>query len=79
MLFRSQVRVHLESAGHPVFGDPVYGRGRPDGGLGRQFLHAYRLAFTHPETGEDMCFESPLPDDLEAALADARARAGGAG
>jgi len=74
-----QVRVHLESAGHPVLGDPVYGRGRPDHGLGRQFLHAYRLEFDHPETGEHLSFESPLPTDLEAALAAARARAAGDG
>lgn len=74
-----QVRVHLESAGHPVFGDPVYGRGRPDHGLGRQFLHAYRLEFAHPLTGEPLRFESPLPADLQAALDDARARAGGSG
>lgn len=74
-----QVRVHLEAAGHPVFGDPVYGRGRPAHGLERQFLHAHRLAFAHPETGEDLVFESALPPDLEAALAGARARAGGAG
>ena len=71
-----QVRVHLESAGHPVFGDPVYGRGRPDHGLGRQFLHAYRLGFTHPVTGSEVQLESPLPADLEDALAAARARAG---
>lgn len=70
-----QVRVHLESAGHPVLGDPVYGRGRADHGLGRQFLHAYRLGFDHPETGEHLSFESPLPADLQAALDDARARA----
>lgn len=74
-----QVRVHLESAGHPVFGDPVYGRGRPDHGLGRQFLHAYRLDLDHPVTGEHLAFESPLPDDLEGALEAARARAGASG
>jgi 23S rRNA pseudouridine1911/1915/1917 synthase len=74
-----QVRVHLESAGHPVFGDPVYGRGRPDHDLGRQFLHAYKLSFTHPFGGREMAFESPLPDDLEAALRAARCRAGAAG
>jgi 23S rRNA pseudouridine1911/1915/1917 synthase len=74
-----QVRVHLESAGHPVFGDPVYGRGRPDHGLGRQFLHAYRLGLDHPVTGDPLAFESPLPADLERALADARARAARSG
>ena len=74
-----QVRVHLESAGHPVVGDPVYGMGRDPRGLSRQFLHAYQLAFRHPMTGEDLRFESPLPADLAAALADARAQAGAAG
>jgi 23S rRNA pseudouridine1911/1915/1917 synthase len=70
-----QVRVHLEHAGHPVLGDPVYGRGRHAQGLSRQFLHAHRLGFRHPATGEDMLFESPLPSDLEGALAAARNRA----
>ncbi len=74
-----QVRVHLENAGFPVLGDPVYGRGRPDHGLGRQFLHAYRLAFPHPVTGEAVALESPLPADLAAALAGARARSAEAG
>ncbi len=74
-----QVRVHLEAAGFPVVGDPVYGQGRPSRGLDRQFLHAYRLALPHPETGEEMAFESPLPDDLAAVLDDARLAAGEAG
>jgi 23S rRNA pseudouridine1911/1915/1917 synthase len=74
-----QVRVHLEHAGHPVLGDPVYGRGRHAQGLSRQFLHAHRLGFTHPVTGEAMQFESPLPADLESALAAARDRMAGAG
>jgi len=74
-----QVRVHLEAAGHPVVGDPLYGQGRAAHGLERQFLHAYRLGLPHPETGEDLSFESPLPDDLEAALAAARVRAAEAG
>ena len=74
-----QVRVHLESARHPVVGDPLYGQGRAAFGLERQFLHAYRLRLPHPETGEDLSFESPLPPDLEAALAAARVRAALAG
>jgi 23S rRNA pseudouridine1911/1915/1917 synthase len=73
-----QIRVHLESVGHPVVGDRVYGR-RPDTlGLDRQFLHSARLAFPHPLTGEPVEVESPLPDDLRAALERAR-RAAGAG
>ncbi len=74
-----QVRVHLEAAGHPVLGDPVYGRGRDTHGLERQFLHAYRLSLVHPETGQDLAFESALPVDLERALQEARGRAGTAG
>ncbi len=67
-----QIRVHLESVGHPVVGDRVYGRREESLGLERQFLHAARLAFPHPETGEPIEVESPLPHDLELALARAR-------
>lgn len=74
-----QVRVHLESAGFPVAGDPVYGQRRPALGLDRQFLHAYRLALPHPETGEELAFESVLPPDLAAVLDEARRRAAEAG
>src|SRR4051794_24612343 len=67
-----QIRVHLLAIGHPVAGDPEYGHaGRL--GLTRQFLHARRLAFTHPVTGEAIVVESPLPDDLRQALDRARA------
>lgn len=61
-----QIRVHMAALGFPVAGDPVYGR--PGYGLRRQFLHASYLAFDHPFTGERFECESPLPDDLEAAL-----------
>jgi 23S rRNA pseudouridine1911/1915/1917 synthase len=62
-----QIRVHMAAIGHPVCGDPVYGvAGRY--GLNRQFLHAQRLAFAHPVTGEPLDVRSPLPDDLLAAL-----------
>ncbi len=67
-----QIRVHLEAVGLPVAGDPLYGVGG-DLELRRQFLHAARLAFPHPITGERVAVESPLPDDLAAALATARA------
>jgi 23S rRNA pseudouridine1911/1915/1917 synthase len=71
-----QIRVHMAAIGHPVSGDPQYGvRGRY--GLARQFLHAQRLAFTHPVTGSQLDVRSPLPDDLAAALALARAQPGG--
>jgi 23S rRNA pseudouridine1911/1915/1917 synthase len=67
-----QIRVHLAAIGLPVSGDAQYGV-RGDLGLSRQFLHAYRLRFRHPVTGEDVDVTSPLPADLEAALARARA------
>jgi 23S rRNA pseudouridine1911/1915/1917 synthase len=67
-----QIRVHLEAIGLPVAGDPVYGR-PGELGLERQFLHAARLAFPHPVTGERVETESPLPPDLVAALERARA------
>jgi len=68
-----QIRVHLEAIELPVAGDPVYG-GAGDLGLERQFLHAGRLAFDHPFTGERVEAESPLPPDLAGALERARGR-----
>ncbi len=65
-----QIRVHLAAIGLPVAGDRVYGA--PEPGLGRQFLHANRLAFVHPVTGAPVAVISPLPDDLDAALENAR-------
>jgi 23S rRNA pseudouridine1911/1915/1917 synthase len=68
-----QIRVHLAAIDLPVVGDPVYGV--PEPAFGRQFLHANRLAFTHPFTSERVEVESPLPDDLAGYLE--RLRAGG--
>lgn len=62
-----QIRVHLQAIGHPVCGDPEYGSAGTLG-LERQFLHARRLAFDHPITGERIEVVSPLPADLQAAL-----------
>jgi 23S rRNA pseudouridine1911/1915/1917 synthase len=62
-----QIRVHLAAIDLPAAGDPVYGRPH-ELGLERQFLHAARLAFDHPFTGERLDVESPLPQDLQAAL-----------
>jgi 23S rRNA pseudouridine1911/1915/1917 synthase len=62
-----QIRVHLQAIGHPVAGDPEYGGARALG-LERQFLHATRLAFAHPITGEPVDVSSPLPPDLQSAL-----------
>ena len=62
-----QIRVHLQSIGHPVAGDPEYGTAGLLG-LERQFLHAARLAFDHPRTGVRIDVTSPLPQDLVSAL-----------
>ena len=71
-----QIRVHLASIGHPVAGDPVYATGivrRGPGGLERLFLHAWKLEFLSPGSGRLVRCEAPLPDALEAVLADLRA------
>lgn len=66
-----QIRVHLSSAGLPLVGDTIYGRARgSEAGLGRPALHAARLGFDHPRTGERLVFDAPLPDDLIAWMAD---------
>jgi 23S rRNA pseudouridine1911/1915/1917 synthase len=65
-----QIRVHLAAIGLPVVGDPVYGV--PDPALRRQFLHATRLAFEHPFTGDRVDVDSPLPADLQGYLAELR-------
>jgi 23S rRNA pseudouridine1911/1915/1917 synthase len=66
-----QIRVHLAAIDLPVVGDRVYGVA--DKALARQFLHAQRLAFDHPFTGERIEVESPLPSDLQAFLGGLRA------
>lgn len=76
-----QIRVHLSHVGHPVVGDPVYLRRIPAAAKGvaapirnllldfpRQALHAARLGFKHPRTGETLCFETPVPPDMQALL-----------
>lgn len=76
-----QIRVHLADAGHPLLADEVYGGTRrearlPEGdpvraaaaAVGRQALHAARLAFEHPRSGKRVTFEAPIPADLERAL-----------
>jgi 23S rRNA pseudouridine1911/1915/1917 synthase len=70
-----QIRVHLEAIGHPVAGDPVYGTGtsrRGPDGLGRLFLHAWRLELTSPSTGELIRATAALPAELESVLATLR-------
>jgi 23S rRNA pseudouridine1911/1915/1917 synthase len=62
-----QIRAHFAAIGHPLTGDTTYG-GAARYGLDRQFLHAHRLAFQHPRSGESLSFTSPLPRDLASAL-----------
>ena len=64
-----QIRVHMAAMKHPVIGDRTYGNIPGPPGLGRQFLHATRLEFQHPATGETVKAESELPPDLIEALA----------
>ena len=66
-----QIRAHFAAIGHPLTGDVTYG-GAQRYGLTRQFLHAHRLAFAHPTSGQPLRFESPLPPDLATALDQAR-------
>ncbi|HEU4967952.1 RluA family pseudouridine synthase [Sphingomonas sp.] len=70
-----QVRVHMASIGHPLLGDPVYGRSRPATrellkrlNFERQALHAARLGFTHPVTSHALAFDSPMPADMQELL-----------
>ena len=62
-----QIRVHMKSIGHPVVGDPVYGKPSPLAPHG-QLLHAHKLVLFHPRTGEQMSFEAPINDTFAAAL-----------
>jgi 23S rRNA pseudouridine1911/1915/1917 synthase len=67
-----QIRAHFAAIGHPLAGDTTYG-GAERYGLRRQFLHAHRLAFAHPRSGEQLSFTSELPSDLAVALEAAHA------
>ncbi len=60
-----QIRVHLASIGHPIEGDRAYA-GRGERAAARQALHAWKLAFRHPQSGKAVAFEAPLPEDLRA-------------
>ena len=57
-----QIRVHFEASGWPILGDPLYGR--PSAQIARQALHAWRIAFTHPITGQRLTVVAPLPTDI---------------
>lgn len=72
-----QIRVHLSHLGHPILGDPTYGKplgdttnGNPNPLASRHFLHAHRLAFRHPDSGQWRTFQSPLPPELAAILSE---------
>jgi 23S rRNA pseudouridine1911/1915/1917 synthase len=73
-----QIRVHLSEAGHPVVGDRDYGAPsrapRPLRDFPRPALHAFRLSFQHPSSGEEMSFEAPMPEDFSRLLEELRAR-----
>ena len=69
-----QIRVHLASLGYPIVGDRVYGHRKQRLALDRHFLHAWRLAFTLPSTGERVQFTAPLPADLRQVLEDLGSR-----
>lgn len=71
-----QIRVHLSESGHPLLGDSIYGAGRRTTArvrkvqeqLGRPALHAWKLEFQHPRTGQPIAFEAPIPKDLASAI-----------
>jgi 23S rRNA pseudouridine1911/1915/1917 synthase len=67
-----QIRVHMRAIGHPLVGDPTYGKrghgGGPLADFPRQALHAARLGFAHPATGAHCEWESPPPADLRALI-----------
>ena len=74
-----QIRVHLEHLGHPVVGDPVYGRDHAGPRLDcpRTLLHASFLSFAHPTQRQRLSFEHPLPEDFEGWLRNARGELAG--
>ena len=59
-----QIRVHMASAGCPLLGDPLYGNGAVPG-MERTALHAWRIHFLQPFTGEELQVEAPLPEDMK--------------
>lgn len=65
---RHQIRVHLYSIGHPVMGDPLYGKDRPVGGISRLMLHAASLEFTNPK-GDRQTLQTDPPEDFAGVLA----------
>ncbi|MBV2234216.1 MAG: 23S rRNA pseudouridine(1911/1915/1917) synthase RluD [Sterolibacterium sp.] len=77
-----QIRVHMMTLGHPLVGEPVYGRGQRSvlpalRAFPRQALHAWRLALRHPASQQEMDWETPLPEDFAALLAQLRTQKAG--
>jgi RluA family pseudouridine synthase len=77
-----QIRAHLKAIGHPILGDPRYGdpaanaRARETHGIARPLLHAHRLAFDHPRTGEHLSFEAAREPDFERLVTETRSGGG---
>lgn len=69
-----QIRVHMTSIGHPLVGDPKYGRGKSPFKIQGQALHSLNLTLVHPKTGEEMIFEAPLPEDMKKILSAMRSK-----
>ena len=69
-----QIRVHLQKLGHPIWGDPVYGKRNAPAvpHMARQALHAEKLALTHPLTGKIAHWQAPLPEDMQQLIAELR-------
>jgi 23S rRNA pseudouridine1911/1915/1917 synthase len=74
-----QIRIHMEFVGHPIVGDKLYGGVEPalSQFCPRHALHAHRISFRHPQTGEELTFESPMPPDMTALVEHLRATAAG--
>lgn len=69
-----QIRVHMTSIGHPLVGDPKYGRGKSPFKIQGQALHSLNLTLVHPKTGKEMIFEAPLPEDMKKILSAMRSK-----
>lgn len=63
-----QIRVHLAGLGHPILADPLYGGKSGKTHISRQALHAHRLEFQHPVSGNTLAFEAPLPEDMQVCI-----------
>jgi 23S rRNA-/tRNA-specific pseudouridylate synthase len=71
---RHQIRVHCYASGHPIMGDPMYGKDRPVGGVSRLMLHAYQIKITDPVTGKERSFVARPNADWDAIVQSFRSR-----